>query len=87
VSWAVDVTSAYRSDIVGLESEADEAIAIAILDWLNQGPPRRNSRNIAGMTFYEEVIADRYLVAYMVDDVRQRFLMMWLRDRPGWQFD
>jgi hypothetical protein len=85
VNWAVDVTSAYRSDLVGLESEADQAISSAILEWLNQGPPRRNSRSMAGITFYEEVIADRYLVAYMVDDVRQRFLMMWLRDRPGSQ--
>jgi hypothetical protein len=85
VSWDVDVTSAYRSDLVGLESDANEAIADAILGWLNQGPPRRNPRRMAGTVFYEEVIADRYLAAYTIDDVRQRFLMMWLRNRPGMQ--
>lgn len=82
MSWSFDFTSDYRSDLVGLDSEVDEAIATALLDWSGQGPPRRNPRNMAGMTFYEEVIAVRYLVAYVIDDVRQRCLMLWLRNRP-----
>lgn len=83
MSWDVDFTSAYRSDLVGLEADVDKAITNAILEWLSQGPPRRNPRNMAGTVFYEEVVGDRYLAAYMIDDVRQRFLMLWLRDRPG----
>ena len=82
MSWEFDLTSTYRSDLIGLDADVDDAITNVITEWLRHGPPRRNPRNMAGTTFYEEVIDDRYLIAYMIDDVRQRFLLLWLRDRP-----
>jgi hypothetical protein len=33
--------------------------------------------------FYEAAIAGEYLVAFTIDDSRQRFLLLWLRERPG----
>jgi hypothetical protein len=73
VSWDIDVTSTYRSDLVGLAADVDEAVANTLLEWLTRGPPRRNPRNLAGMVFYEEDIGDKHQAAYMIDDVRQRF--------------
>lgn len=33
--------------------------------------------------FYEAVVADRYLLAYVLDDERRRFVLLWLRVKPG----
>ena len=35
------------------------------------------------ITFHEATILTRYLVAYVVDEERQRFVILWLRRKPG----
>jgi hypothetical protein len=35
------------------------------------------------ITFHEATIADRLLLAYAVDDSRQRFVVLWIREKPG----
>ena len=43
---------------------------------------RENARTMLGIEFYEAPVADRYLVAYSIDDVRERFVVLWLREQP-----
>jgi hypothetical protein len=83
VTWNVDYTTQARLDLVGLDSELTEAITDAIVDWLERGPPRRGERVLAGVTFYEETIAGRVIVGYVVDPARERFALLWIRTRPG----
>jgi hypothetical protein len=74
VTWGVDFTTRARSDLVGLDPEEHEIIIDALLAWSDAGPPRGNDRTMIGITFYEATVAQRYLLAYTVDDVRQRFV-------------
>jgi mRNA-degrading endonuclease RelE of RelBE toxin-antitoxin system len=83
VAWHVDFTSGVRADLVGLEPDATEAVTDTLVTWLGNGPPRENRRVIRGIDFYETVVAERYLLAYVVDDDRQRFVVLWLRHRPS----
>lgn len=83
MSWHIDFTSAVRVDLFGLESEATEDLTNALVTWLDDGPPRQNKRTMLGIDFSETVIAERYLLAYVVDDEHQRFVLLWLRLKPG----
>lgn len=83
MAWHVDFTSGVRADLVGLEPDATEALTDVLVTWLADGPPRTTLRTIRGIGFYEAVVAERYLLAYAVDDDRQRFVLLWLRHRPG----
>lgn len=83
MTWDVDFTTEVRADLVGLESVVSEALTDALVGWLDHGPPCQGERTLAGMTFYEEVIADRYVLGYAVDAGRQRFVLLWLRAKPG----
>jgi hypothetical protein len=72
-----------RADLVGIDRDADEAINDLIMQWTTDGPSRDNGRTMVGIEFYEAIIAGRYLLAYVIDDERQRFVLMWLRGKPG----
>lgn len=83
MTWEVDFTQRARSDLVGLDAVAGEAVIDALVDWTSHGPPRDNQRTILGITFVEVTVAEAYLMAYVIDDERERFAVMWLRTRPG----
>jgi len=83
VTWHVDFTSGVRADLVGLGPDVTEALTDVLVTWLADGPPRSNPRTMRGIGFYEAVVGERYLLAYAVDDDRQRFVLLWLRHRPG----
>lgn len=83
MTWHVDFTTGVRADLVGLPTEAAGVLTDALVAWLEDGPPRDNQRTLRGIDFYEAIIAERYLLAYIVDDARQRFVLLWLRHRPG----
>jgi hypothetical protein len=83
VTWGVDLTTTARSDLVGLDSDITTMIIDTLVEWSETGPPRSNHREIAGITFYESVVAEDYLVAYTIDDSRLRFALLWLREKPG----
>ena len=86
MTWGIDFTTTARSDLVGLASDVTSTILDTLVEWSEIGPPRSNHREIAGITFYESVVADGYLVAYTIDDSRRRFALLWLRERPGSAF-
>lgn len=83
MNWGVDFTSTVRSDLVGLDPDVNATIIDTLVPWSEGGPPRSNSREIAGVVFYESDIAEQYLIAYIIDDSRHRFALLWLRERPG----
>jgi hypothetical protein len=83
VTWGVDFTSRARSDLVGLHPDEHEAIIDSLVAWSNEGPPHDHGRTLIGITFFEATVADRYLLAYTIDEVRQRFVVMWVREKPG----
>jgi hypothetical protein len=83
VTWGVDFTSRARADLVGLQPEVADTITDTLVDWVQNGPPRENERELAGMVFYEASIVDRYLVGYMVKDDPPAFVILWLRRQPG----
>ena len=66
-----------------MDSGEHEAIISSLVEWADEGPPREQGRTLIGITFFEETVADRYLLAYTVDDQRQRFVVMWVREKPG----
>ena len=66
MSWWVEFTSQARADLVGLDREISEAITDALVEWLEHGPPVRGERKLADITFYEELVADRILIGYVV---------------------
>lgn len=82
MTWDIDFTTRFRADIVGLEADVDEAIMLVLVGWMSDGPPREDARCMIGIEFYEATIADRNVVAYSIDDVRHRFVVLWLRQRP-----
>jgi hypothetical protein len=83
VTWGVDFTTTARSDLVGLDPDVTTTIIDALIEWSEMGPPRSSRREIAGITFYESVLAEDYLLAYTIDESRRRFALLWLRERPG----
>jgi hypothetical protein len=83
VTWGVDFTTTVRSDLVGLDSDVMTTIIDTLIEWSEIGPPRSNRREIAGIVFYESAMAEAFLVAYIIDDSRRRFALLWLRERPG----
>lgn len=83
MSWDVDFSTRIRADLIGLDQAVSEALTDLVVEWLDQGPPLRGERTLAGITFYEEVVAERYLLAYIADQGRNRFMLLWLRARPG----
>jgi mRNA-degrading endonuclease RelE of RelBE toxin-antitoxin system len=83
VTWNIDFTTRFRADVVGLDANTDQAIMDALVEWMSDEPPRENARSMIGIEFYEATIADRFVVAYSIDDVRQRFVVLWLRPKPG----
>jgi hypothetical protein len=83
VTWQVDLTPTIRSDLVGLDQTARDALIDLLVEWTTDGPPRGESRTMMEITFYEVPVADRYLLAYVIDDNRQRFALLWLRRKPG----
>ena len=72
MTWDLDFTTRFRADVVGLEPEIDELVMGVLLRWMDAGPPRGNARTMLGIEFYQAPVADRYLMAYSIDDVRQR---------------
>lgn len=83
VSWNVDFSTRIRADLVGLDEAVSATLTELVVEWLDQGPPLRGERTLVGITFYEEVVAERYLLAYTADQGRNRFMLLWLRARPG----
>jgi hypothetical protein len=69
VTWGVDFTTTARS----LDSEVVTTIIDTLVEGSELGPPHSNQREIAGITFYESVIAERFLIAFTIDDSRRRF--------------
>ena len=82
MTWDIDFTTRFRADVVGVEAETDGLIMADLLEWMSTGPPRDNPRRMLGVEFYEAPVADRYLVAYSIDDLRHRFIVLWLREQP-----
>jgi hypothetical protein len=83
VTWGIDFTTRARSDLVGMDPDEHEAIIDSLMAWTADGPPREHGRTLIGITFFEETVAVRYLLAYTVDEDQQRFVVMWLREKPG----
>ena len=51
MTWDIDFTTRFRGDLVGLESDADEAIMGVLVGWMSDGPPRENARTMLGIEF------------------------------------
>jgi hypothetical protein len=83
VTWGVDFTTTARSDLVGLDSDVMTTIIDTLVEWSEVGPPRSNRREVAGIVFFESSIGEKYLTAYTIDESRRRFLLLWMRERPG----
>jgi hypothetical protein len=73
VTRGIDFTTRARSDLVGLDSGEHEVIIDSLVAWSDDGPPREHGRTPMQMTLHEEVVADRYLLAYTIDQERRRF--------------
>ncbi|MGH9028428.1 MAG: hypothetical protein ACRDV4_02285 [Acidimicrobiales bacterium] len=54
------------------------------MTWVEDGSPRENRRQLGGIEFFEAIIAQRYLLGYIVRDDPPGVLLIWLRRRPGW---
>lgn len=83
MTWEVDFTQRARSDLVGLDEEVHEALIDALLVWTADGPPLEGARTMIDVTFHEAPILTGYLAAYVVDEDRRRFVILWLRRKPG----
>ena len=83
MTWHVDLTERFLSDRIGLQADLSEAITDTIVSWIETGPPRQNPRDVAGITVYQEPVAGALLLGYMIDDARQRFLVLWLTRGPS----
>ena len=83
MTWGIDYTSQVRADLVGLDADVSDAITELLVEWMTSGPPCENARVLAGIEFYEAVVADRYLLGYSVKEAPARLVLMWLRRKPG----
>lgn len=83
MTWGTDFTTTARTDLVGLNADVIERIVDTLVEWGEMGPPRNRRRVIGGVEFYESEIAENYLIAYIIDAFRQRFAILWLREKPG----
>ena len=83
MNWGIDFTTQAQEDLVGLDGELADSITETLVAWLADGPPRQNERTVAGIRFYESVIADRVLVGYTVKADPPTFALLWVRTRPG----
>lgn len=82
MTWRIDYTSRVRADLIGLDPEVADTITDLLVAWTVEGPQKGGERVVGGMTIYEHVVEDRYLLGYMVDEQRQSLVLLWLRDRP-----
>lgn len=83
MTWGIDFTSQIRADLVGLEAEVVDLLTDTLVEWVQDGPPREKTRELAGMTFYEATIAERYLLGYMIKDDPLAVALLWLRRKPA----
>jgi hypothetical protein len=83
VSWHADFANEFRIDLIGIERVAHDEAMDLVVQWQSSGPPRENERNLGGISLFEEVVAGRYLMAYIIDESRGRFMILWLREKPG----
>lgn len=83
MTWGVDYTTRMRADLVGLDPDVGDAVTDMVVAWMAEGPPREHERVVADFTFYEARVADRFLIGYLVDDKAPRFVLLWLRRKPG----
>lgn len=83
MTWGIDFTSQIRADLVGLEADFVDLLTDTLVEWVQNGPPRENTRELAGMIFYEATIAERYLLGYMIKDDPPAVALLWLRRKPG----
>ena len=83
MTWDVDFTTRVRADLVGLDESIYDSLFELLVEWSNDGPPLRGERTVGGFTFYEEVVAERLLLAYVADQRRNRLVLLWLRSKPG----
>ncbi|MGH9918682.1 MAG: hypothetical protein ACRD6W_07435 [Nitrososphaerales archaeon] len=84
MTLGIDFTSRVRADLVGLEEQAGEELTDILMTWVEDGSPRENRRQLGGIEFFEAIIAQRYLLGYIVRDDPPGVLLIWLRRRPGW---
>jgi hypothetical protein len=59
VTWQVDLTPTVRSDLVGLDSAAQEAVMDLLVEWTATGPPRGESKTMMEITFFKVPVAGR----------------------------
>lgn len=83
MTWSIAFTSQARADLVGLDTDASDAVTEALGGWMATGPPKENGRRLAGVLFYEATIVGRYLLGYSIKDDPPAFVVLWLRRKPG----
>ncbi len=68
MSWEIRTTRSVEPDLDKLPLDDQVAISSELLEWVAEGPPCQNRRDIAGARSYEDRLACGYLVNYFVDE-------------------
>jgi hypothetical protein len=67
VSWRVFVTASPQPDLDRLTEAEQGALADALFEWVEAGPPRTNRRTVSGAELFEDSVPG-LLVTYFVDE-------------------
>ncbi|MGH9156796.1 MAG: hypothetical protein ACRD1K_13395 [Acidimicrobiales bacterium] len=65
MSWRVVLGDAA---LAGLSEAEQDAVSSDLFPWVEDGPPRINSRTVLGAMFFEDEIPSGYRIAYFVDE-------------------
>jgi len=68
VSWRVFATTTADPDLARLTDAQRSALTEDLFMWVEIGPPRHNSRTIADVELFEDVVPSGYRITYFVND-------------------
>lgn len=68
MSWRVFATDASQPDVDKLTQEEQAALARALLDWVEHGPPRSNPRDATGVKLYADELPSGLVVTYFINE-------------------
>ncbi len=82
MTWTADYTRRIDEELIGIDPEIREAVTDLVKLWTETGPSRTNRHDVAEMELFETPVGARHLMGYIIDDERQRFALLWLREKP-----
>lgn len=83
MTWRILSTTACEPDFQALSHEDRTAVVEDLFAWVEDGPPRSESRLVGGAVIFSDLLPCGYTVNYFIDDNERYLAVLRLRRSPG----